>query len=432
MLDLHIILKRELLNMTQIPFFPQNTKYFDFVIPGIIKSRLGNEVYEYFGKLPNPKNAKNFAFLVHPMQKDDYKFLVNDPKTVQTMQKWIEKEKKALARFKKTGKGKKPNLVNSLYNGMGNKIIGYIGVEVMGKICYGYMILVPYLPEQFIEALNGNDELKKEIISSIKKACDIAENMNCSFIGLGAYISIITQTIRGNILSDYTNIPITSGNDLTAGGIMEGVKLAIQYQHLSIEDLVITIIGASGSVGRPVSELIAELPFKKIILNARKANKLKENFGEIVQEGKLEISTNLKKSIRQSDIVVIAISSTKEEFAYNPNWFKPNTIICDASRPLVIGKELISARPDLKIFEGAIFQIPGCLIEGYKFLRMGDKNQAYGCLTSTCVYALNSEEKSSGNGIVIDKKQVKKILKKSKELGIKTIGVKFMEQKIIF
>ncbi len=410
--------------------FPSISNKWFFISNGFFKTILGKDVFQYFGILPNTKNSLKFAFLVHPMNKQDYKFLVSDKKTLMAMERWIEREKIALARYQ-NGKGQKPNLVNKLYNGIGNKTIGYIKVQADNKECYGILILVPYMPEQYIEALKGNKEIKQEIINSIKAACDIAGTMGCQYIGLGAFNSIITQTKDGNILTQYTNIPITSGNDLTASGIVEGVKLAINNQNLFIKDLTITIIGASGSVGRPVSELIAELGFKKVILNARMFDKLEKTFKQIAGNDTLEISTNLEQSIKQSDIIVIAVSSTKDEFIFSDEWIKKNAIICDASRPLVMSKNILTNRPDIRIFEGAIFEIPGCTIEGYKFLRMGQPNQTYGCMASTIAYALSNETSSRGNGIIINKREAQKAMQLATKLGIKPIGIKF-DTKIIF
>lgn len=434
-------------NNQAFDYRPVNTKKRELFFLGEnwYKTPIGNNVFEYYGCLPKAKNAINFAFFVHPMNKWDFRFLVSDINTIKTMENLIAREEKRIEKLdelqeKENKKAeeenrpprqfKKPNLVNSFYNCMGNKVIGYVRIEIGNKICHGYLILIPFLPNQYIEASN-NKILKQKIISSLKNSCDIARELNCEYIGLGAHNSITSQTKTGNELTKYTDIPITSGNGLTALGIIEGIKLTIKSLDISITDSIIGIVGASGSVGRLASTKIAEYGFKKTILCARKAKKLEDTFKGIVNDKRLELNTNLQETIKQSDILVFAVSSTKSQLQYHNSWFKKGAIICDASRPLVIDNHLMSVRPDLYVFEGAIFKIPSCSIDGSEFLRMG-KGLAYGCLASTSVYALNREIRSRGNGILIDKKDAEKTLQEAYNLGIRPVGIKFENKKIVF
>lgn len=396
---------------------------------GLQKKLIGGSVYEYKGRLNDPVDAINIAFLVHPLsKKEDYRFIATDEKTIQTMEKFIYREELAIA------KGKSPKLVESLYNGMGNKIVGDLIVKTANKKLYGILILVPFLPEQYISALelakNNDDELFKKIINSQINAVNIARETNCRYIGLGAMNSIIAQnaTYKNNqikylprrketIFDDLNILPTTSGNDLTAAGIFEGLNIAIKNKNIDPIKQSLLIIGGTGSVGGAATKIITEnYSFKRIILCARNIKKLEIIRKELEKNNKssIEISTDLKNSIKSADIIISAVSTPLQ---IKSDCFKENVIICDASQPRSITDEIIANIKNVHFFTGAIFQIPG-IINGYEFLRMGEANQAYGCLAATITRGLLKENKCKGNGIQINSEESMELLTIAKNYKI--------------
>jgi len=424
--------------------------YWEVSNSGLFRKKIGEKVYEFEGKLLNPLNCINIAFLVHPLDRNDFSYISNDEKTISVMKKYNEREtmkwneeiNNAINENRKLNYKKKPNFISSLYNNLGNKIIGDIIVNTNNKILYGILIMIPYLPDQYMEALDrardNDNTLLEKIVNSIIAAANIAKESNCDYLGWGAYNSIIGQNISINhnneislrprrkevFLDDLKILPSTSGNDLTAAGIAEGIKIIANKKNIDIKKSTVVNVGGSGSVGAAASQIIhSQLLAKKSILVARNLEKLKK-IKKICEEKynlkNIEISDNIQDSIKKGDIINFAISG---DINLTKNWFKPNVIICDASQPQVIDTDLINQIPGATLLNGSIFQIPG-IITGYEFLRMGQSNQSYGCLAATITRGLIGIKKSAGNGIYIDPDESLYLLKEAVCNNIKPIDIK--------
>jgi predicted amino acid dehydrogenase len=257
---------------------------------------------------------------------------------------------------------------------------------------------VPDLPEQFMDAMNGNKELAGNIKSSILKAIEIARGSNAEYMGLGAFTSVFTKA--GYDLEKMNLGPLTSGNSATACTIYKGVIDACRVMGINPGKAVVGIIGATGSVGQPTTMMLAR-KFKKVIITAKDAKKLEEFRKDLVSKNtkaEIYIENDINQTITNSDVIVFAVSATKREIIINPDLFKPGSICCDASRPLIIPEFFIEQRKDVLFMEGAILKGPW-FISCPTLLRMGGDNYGFGCLVETIVRALEGEEKSGGYGI---------------------------------
>jgi len=371
------------------------------------------ELANFSGKLNNPVNSKNWAFLIHPLELEDLEMLDPTGKIKgkidnykNALAKWqIEQSKPEHERDPKIGQPR--THIFAALNFIGAKIIGEGYCIFKKKISYGVFVLVPYLPEQFVDALNGNKKLAEKIKQSIIDAIKIARDANAQYAGLGVFTSIFTKA--GYDLEKLRLGPLTSGNAATGASIYKGVLDACKKMGINPNKSTVCVVGATGSVGRPVTLMLARR-FKRIIICAKDIKKLEDFRSEIQKENPkadIFIENDVNEAIKNANAVIFAVSATKREMKINPESFKPGAICCDASRPLVLSEDFIEKRQDVLFMEGAIIKGPW-VISCPKLLRMGGDNLGFGCLVETIVRALESEEKSQGYGVKVTVEEAEK------------------------
>lgn len=367
----------------------------------------GSELATYKGMLPEPKGgAKNFAFLVHALSRDD--LLIIEPK----IKKFLDIEEKR-------GKG---NLVQKMLEGIGIRPFGHCVVRSHGRESHGIFLLIPYFPESF----QDRNKIPK-IIEIQKQALEIAQKMNAHYVGLGAFNSIVSR--NGQILDQAGILPVTSGNSLTAASVEMALLRACKIFGKNPKKSTLCVVGATGSIGRAVCTLLAER-FSKLMIVARDEKKLEVLKRNLKTEEEVTLETNLNRAIEKSEIIIFATSSP-EPLPINPQVFRPGAIICDVSRPHNISPEIIKARNDIFCFEGGIFDFPGQLSpEAEIILRMGGPNQAFGCLSETMLWALEGENGSRSIGLFLETDTVRFLEELAHYYKFKLAGFRMFDQPI--
>ena len=126
-------------------------------------------------------------------------------------------------------------------------------------------------------------------------------------MSLGGFSSIL---IEGNFdqLPDRGDTVFTTGNTLTVGLIVQGVKKMCALEGRDILRSTVLIIGATGDVGSGCARCLAPL-VRRVMLNARNAERLYTLSAELEADGsEVAISTDLERFPFQADIVICAAS----------------------------------------------------------------------------------------------------------------------------
>lgn len=199
------------------------------------------------------------------------------------------------------------------------------------------------LPEHFKE----DPEEAAEVVVKAAKALEEAE---VSMIGLGAFTSIVGS--YGRLAQKAVNIPITSGNCFTVHSAVEATSQAAKETGIDLKQARVAVIGASGSIGRALVELLS-WQVQGLILVGRKENVLR-NLASTLENA--TYSTCLEDALRMADIVFSA--SNDPEIIVTAEHLIPGSIVCDIARPRDIA-EAAMKREDLLVIEGGIIQLPG-------------------------------------------------------------------------
>ena len=169
-----------------------------------------------------------------------------------------------------------------------------------------------------------------ENIGRVRVAAACAIKAGAKIVSLGGFSSIL---IEGNFdqLPDRGDTVFTTGNTLTVGLIVQGVRKMCALEGRDIGRSTLLIIGATGDVGSGCARCLA--PFvRRMILNARNAERLHTLSAELAEGGAdVEIATHLEHLPFQADIVICAASLACPSLLLGG--IAPEAIICDAGYP---------------------------------------------------------------------------------------------------
>ncbi|MBC7321441.1 aminotransferase class III-fold pyridoxal phosphate-dependent enzyme [bacterium] len=362
-----------------------------------------------------------FAFLVHPLDLTNYYEF--DP-TLSVL------PKDRIALFSEIGK----DLIKPF-------VIGKVRLTSdCGATAYGEFINIPYTARQMIETPQDI------ILKVIEDAITLAIDRGARILGLGAYTSVVT---RGGTLIKDKYIPLTTGNSYTVVASVDALKLASGKLGINLNQSTVSVIGATGSIGRALAILLSE-DVRRIILvgnpshpksSSRRLRKVGvdlcvnivrrlesgwrpndktigdylstlklppfedlDSWEEILdlleEKGYITITTDLPLAVSSSDIIVTATNSPKE--LIEPTYVKFGAIICDISRPPNVSPLMKELRPDVLVIDGGVVEIPGRPSLGWYF--GFERGLAYACMAETMMLALekNYSDMSLGSDLTIE------------------------------
>lgn len=105
---------------------------------------------------------------------------------------------------------------------------------------------------------------KKERTRLMNEFLDIAKSNNAEVVGLGAYTSVISNGGK-NLIDNSQQLLLTNGNSLTGMSVVESIRSMLKNE---VDDMVLAVIGARGSVGK-ISVIGLAHNFSKIVLVGR-------------------------------------------------------------------------------------------------------------------------------------------------------------------
>jgi fatty aldehyde-generating acyl-ACP reductase len=190
----------------------------------------------------------------------------------------------------------------------------------------------------------------------VRGAAACAIKAGAKIASLGGFSSIL---IEGNFnqLPEKKSTVFTTGNTLTVGFIIQGIRnmCALQGQNLARSTLL--IVGATGDVGSGCVRCLAR-DVRSVQLHARNLERLRRLAAELEADGvQVEIATDLRQFSAPADVVICAASLTSSSLLLET--ISPEAIVCDAGYPknLSPGGEMRGAR----VFFGGLGQVKGKL-----------------------------------------------------------------------
>ncbi|MCK8824886.1 shikimate dehydrogenase [Fuchsiella alkaliacetigena] len=285
----------------------------------------------------------------------------------------------------------------------------------------GYFVACTLTSKQILTL--PQDKVLKQIVSAAKKAIDLGAEI----IGLGAYTSIVGQA--GVEVAKQLEVPVTTGNSYTVATALEAVKLAAQKLDLKLSESNLAIIGATGSIGKACSKLLAS-EVESLTLAARNEVKLKRLINylteNIFSSTELGYSTDINSLLPQADIVITVSSSV--DALVQAQYLKPGAIVCDIARPRDVAQQVSEVREDVLVIEGGLVAPPGPVKLNFDFgLPPGS---VYACMAETMILALENKYENYTLGRDISLRKIQEIKRLGEKHGFSLAGLRNLKRPV--
>ncbi|MFW5979931.1 MAG: shikimate dehydrogenase [Bacillota bacterium] len=338
-----------------------------------------------------------FAFIIHPLKLEDYSKKFN----------WVKKVP--------------DNILKSVARVLPPFKVSHItGIKSRtGRKVEGYFVACPLTSKQMLTLP------EKEVINKIIKTGKKAESLGVDIIGLGAFTSVVGD--KGITVAQNLDTPVTTGNTYTVATAIEGTEMAVKKMKLDLKKETTTVIGATGSIGRTASILMAE-KVNKMILAARNIKKLSELKKEIkakFPDMEIEISSNVKNAVSKSRVIISASGSA--DTLVEPEDLLSRSVICDVARPRDVAARVEESRDDVLVIEGGIVKVPGDVNFNFDFGY--PPGTSYACMAETIILTLEKMFFNYTLGPKVELDKVKEMWSLAEKHGFKVVKLRKYSQK---
>ena len=169
-----------------------------------------------------------------------------------------------------------------------------------------------------------------ENIARVRGAAAYAIKAGAKIVSLGGFSSIL---IEGNFdqLPERHDTVFTTGNTLTVGFIVQGIKKMCALEDRNLRRSTLLIVGATGDVGSGCARCLA--PFVgRVLLSARNLERLRRLAAELeAHRVQVEIAIDLQRFSAEADLVICAASLASPSLLLGR--ITPHAIVCDAGYP---------------------------------------------------------------------------------------------------
>jgi predicted amino acid dehydrogenase len=181
-------------------------------------------------------------------------------------------------------------------------------------------------------------------------------------------------------------VAITTGHAYTVFNVTQTLLNALRAVEGSIEKSTVAIVGASGSIGSGCAQVLAEYPFKKLLLiDVIKKN---EDLTNLVAEIErmhphiaIEVSHKIQ-DIKAADYIVTATNTP--EALVKADDLKSGAVVVDDAQPSDIHPSVYE-RDDVLVLEAGAVHTPG--ISAHLRLGLKSKYDNFSCLAELLLLA---------------------------------------------
>ena len=209
-----------------------------------------------------------------------------------------------------------------------------------GKIHFSFWVIP--LDSSEMEFLHKSGK-RKQIVTKIQKAVNLAAEDGAKIISLGGFTSILTN--NGLSLSEPPDLRIITGNTLTAASGLVHLKDTIKLIPEFNKPNIIGIIGSTGNIGQVITEILCEQSeiCSELVLVSRSVKHTHDFIDDLRKKktigAKIKSSDNIN-DIKNADILIVC-SNTNDPIVF-PHHIAHNkpVLISDLSVPSAVSQEV--------------------------------------------------------------------------------------------
>lgn len=294
--------------------------------------------------------------------------------------------------------------------------------SALGEEAEGIFIACPLTARQMVQYPESY------VLKKIVEACKKAEKLGAGLIGLGAFTSVVGD--KGITISKALDTPVTTGNSYTVATALEGTLLAAKQMDLALEQEQVSVIGATGSIGRACAKILAPHAVRMNLL-ARHRDMLMELAGELTAgHPGLQVHCytehEIGRCLRHSRIVLTASGAVGE--LIQPEMLQPGSVICDVARPRDVALRVAQQRDDLLVIEGGMVMVPGPVDFHFNF--GFPPRTSYACMAETMILALEKRFECYSLGPELELEKIREIAGLARKHGFQLAGLRSFERAV--
>lgn len=291
-------------------------------------------------------------------------------------------------------------------------------VSAIGARTEGWFVGCPATPRHLLEG-------GSKAVESVVRAARVAQQVGAGIVGLGAYTSIVGN--GGLEVAEALDIAVTTGNSYTCFTAVEGAMKAAEMMGIAADKAKAAVLGATGSVGRACSILLAD-KVACLALAGRRRDRLEQVAAETATHGAkdVEIYQTPSDALRDADIVITVTSAL--EAVVEPQHLKPGAVVCDVARPRDVSRRVVEERDDVLVIEGGIVRVPGPVEFHFDF--GFPPGTAYACMAETMILALENRLEDYSIGRDLELEKVLEIGALAAKHGFELAGFRAFEQPV--
>jgi len=255
--------------------------------------------------------------------------------------------------------------------------ISGVRLKTTGEPVPGWIVSTVWTPDMMMADREG---AKKHLI----QAARLAEARGARLIGLGGLTASLTN--GGKVLLPHMQGSLTTGRVYTAKNVTDIACDAMELLRMDTS-AQISIVGAAGSIGSAVAQLLAVRGFGNIALID--VGKRDEHLNRLTRL----LKTRLPKShitthhtldiLKKSDVIIAA--TNRAEALIRSEHVRPGTVIVDDAQPSDVDIEVRENRPDVLVLQGGVVHAPD--IDVHFNIGLQHREDIYSCLAEVILLA---------------------------------------------
>lgn len=307
--------------------------------------------------------------------------------------------------------------------------INGITSALTGREIQGWLIACPFTPRQMLELP------EQRVYNKIVQTGRMAENLGAQMLGLGAFTSVVGDA--GVSIADRLAVPVTTGDSYTVAIAVEALKRAAELMGISLPNVTVAVVGATGAIGQVCAELLAE-DAGRLALIGRRAEALEGLrarlkgqarggglSGEAVSKAEILVSTDMSP-LAESQLILTVTSAVHA--VIQPEHLRPGSVICDVARPRDVSAMVAAARDDIFVIDGGMVDVPGPVDFHFNFGFPPGK--AYACMAETMALTLEGRFEDYTLGKHITRERVDEISAIARKHGFRLSGFRSFEKEV--
>jgi acetylornithine/succinyldiaminopimelate/putrescine aminotransferase/predicted amino acid dehydrogenase len=225
--------------------------------------------------------------------------------------------------------------------------------SVTGEEVHLSYIGLDLTPKQIMEGIYARDT--QWMMDKIEDAVAQARDYGCKVVGLGAYTSILSGNCK-RITTD--GITLTSGNSLTVGMAIEGMKHAADKSGIDIRKSRLAVLGATGNIGATLALMMAPQVETVVLivrdLHSPRVKSMVEEIGRVAHN--LEV-TDDSRELHNCNLIAAA-SNSPEPLIHARHLSSEPVVVCDIAVPADVSPEVPLERPLATVLRGGLVKLP--------------------------------------------------------------------------